>query len=324
MKKKCLTVLLVATMAISMTACGKEEKKDEGKKTEISTEVAGTESTEEVDVDVTTVEDNEDISAEGPGRRWIMEQDLSIPTVASPTDALGGELIDNSDNTCLLSYPISLSDFEDYVYYRVDGNEYYTLEDALADEECLKMIDPGDDAAFIGFGITTEIGEHDHVPIMDWIGVKNPTDKPVSYKECIENKWFYMNDYFGDSFIGGYDKSAVVDLGDDGYNEDGEDLLAHYVKMFGAPTYFNCLITKDGQTHEERIDEFIEGYKTDNTLDLYYVGWEFDEYVLTAYVVDGYYGYWALKVEGSEYYSRELWDALKIHNGMDYFKSRVE
>ena len=85
MKKKCLTVLLVATMAISMTACGEEEKKDEGKKTEISTEVASTESTEVVDVDVTTVDDNEDISAEGPGRRWIMEQDLSIPTVESPT-----------------------------------------------------------------------------------------------------------------------------------------------------------------------------------------------------------------------------------------------
>ena len=93
--------------------------------------------------------------------------------------------------------------------------------------------------------------------------------------------------------------------------------------MFGAPTYFDCFITKDGQTHEERIDEFVENYKTDNTIDLYCVGWEFDEYVLVAYVTDGYYGYWALQVNGSFYYSRELWDALKMNNDLDYFKSKI-
>ncbi len=324
MKKKFLLSAICVSMLCSLAACGNEEKKKNDGTIGITSEV-NTEQSVDIPIDNTQVtEENANESAEGPGRRWIMEQDFSIPTVASPTDAMGAEVRDSEENTDLLVYPLALSDFEGYAYYRVDGkNEYSTLEDALADEECMEMVEPGEHLALIGFGVTTELGQYDHIPVMDWIDVMNPTASPVSYKECIENNWFYMENGFGDSNISGYDKSAIVDLGDDGDNEDGEDILAHYVKMFGAPTYFDCLITKDGQTHEERIDEFVENYKTDNTIDLYCVGWEFDEYVLVAYVTDGYYGYWALQVNGSFYYSRELWDALKMNNDLDYFKSKI-
>lgn len=314
---------MCVTMLCSLAACGKEEKQNNDGTIGITSEVTIEQATEVPSDNIQVTEDSADESAEGPGRRWIMEQDFSISTVSSPTDAIGAEVRDSEKNADILLYPLALSDYEGYVYFKVEDNEYTTLEEALNDEACLEMVEPGEDMSVIGFGMTTEVGEHGFVPVLDWIKVMNPTDAPVSYKECIENKWFYMVNGVNDGNISGYDESAVEDLGDDGDNEDAEDLLAHYVKMFGAPTYLDCLPTKEGQSHEERIDEFVENYKTDNTIEMYYVGWEFDEYVLVAYVVDGYYGYWALQVNGSMYYSRELWDALEMDNDLDYFKSKT-
>lgn len=329
MRKKLLLSAICISLLCSLAACGKDEKKDDGgsagkieSTTQMTDEAEGRtagEAIEEAEAETNSL-------SEGPGRRWIMEQDLTIPTVSTPKEALGAEINDVVDNRAFLEYPFGLEDVEGYLYYEVGGVGYSSLEEALADEQCQLMIEPGEDSysvEHISFGVTTEICDHGYVPTVGFLYVINPTDKAVSYRECIENKWFYMDNGYEDTIIRGYDKDTIEDVGGDGDNYDDEDRLANYVKMFGAPTYFDCPQTKEGQAAEERIDEFVENYKKDNTIDIYFVGWEFEEYVLVVQISDGYYGYWALRAPGGAYYSRELWDELKLYNGMDYLKSKM-
>lgn len=330
MKKKCLTVLLVATMAIFMTACGKEEKKDEGKKAEISTEVASTESTEVMDVDITTVDDSGDISVEGPGRRWIMEQDLNIPTVASPTDAIEFINRDVDENEVVMQHPLTRATFEAFPYFVVDDVVYTSLDDALAADKCQRELEPGDEAGYLGFGVTDQKAQkYDYVPTIDAVRVKNAGDTTLTYKECFDNGWFYTDSAFGYGGIGYYNEADIPNSNEDGKTNE-EDYLNYYVSLWGAPNYVEFLAHTGAESYDQRsledeqlVEAIVNSYKEDESVTQYEVTWVFDEYVIAAYVTEAYFGYHNMEIGGVSYYDIEVWNSMEQQNHIDYLKAKM-
>ncbi|MBE5933797.1 MAG: hypothetical protein E7263_10320, partial [Lachnospiraceae bacterium] len=112
MKKKLLLPVLCVSMLCSLVACGKEDKQNNDATIGITSEVTTEQAVDIPSDDTQSTEEGADELSEEPGRRWIIEQDFSIPTVASPTDAMGAEVRDSEENIDILLYPLALSDFE--------------------------------------------------------------------------------------------------------------------------------------------------------------------------------------------------------------------
>ncbi len=325
MKKKILVLAMCLSVVGALTGCGKEKDKEkEQVDTGITTEaVINNDDTTAADTTTEAASDSEE-EADGTGTCWIMEQDLSLPTVASPSDALTMEVkayaIDSEDSVEL---PIKADYFNRFTYVGVNDVQYTSVEEALASDSCQKMVKPGDTSDKIGYGPTTEFYNDKYIPTYGHISVMNPTDVEVTYAQCVENGWFYVEDPYG-SFLNQGNTDEIGDFNQDG-DLDDKDTLDYYVSVWGAPTYFKAYNAESQEAYEasdtdEGTKWFIDNYREGGVF-MTAVGWEFDEYVIVFMLSDTYYyESWNMEISNSIYYSRVLWDELGYYNGLPYLK----
>ncbi len=308
----------------AVTGCGKEKDKEKEKvDSGITTEAVVNNDTAVADTTTETASDSEE-EEEDLGTCWIMEQDLSLPTVASPSDALFMDVqtpvIDSED---YVELPIRADYFNRFTYVGIVDVQFASVEDALLSDGCQFIVKPGDEAETISYGPTTEKCEYDYIPTYGNITVKNPTEEEVTYAQCVENGWFFEENGYGNLLNYG-DTKEIGDFNQDGDTDD-KDTLAYYVSVWGAPTYFMAYNAEsqeafDASYTDEGTQWFIENYQ-DGGIHMNVVGWEFDEYVMLFSLTDKYYyGSWDVEIAGSSYYSRALWDELGIYNGLPYLK----
>jgi len=324
MKKKILVLAMCLSIVGAITGCG-DDKKKENEKVDSKTTTEAVVNDDTAVADTTTEASSESVEeAEGTGTCWIMEQDLSLSTIASPTDALTmcvtAHAIDSEDSVEL---PIKADYFNRFTYVGVDDLQYASVEEALASDSCQKMVKPEDTSDKIGYGPTTEFYNDKYIPTYGHISVMNPTGEEVTYAECVENGWFYVENPYG-SFLDQGNTDEIGDFNQDGDNDD-KDTLDYYVSIWGAPTYFKAYNVEsqeayDASNTDEGTQWFIDNYREGDVF-MTAVCWEFDEYVILFMLTDTYYyESWNMEISNSIYYSRALWDELDNYNGLPYLK----
>lgn len=332
MKKKIFTGILATAMMLSLVACGDDKKKDneEHKKEENITTEQQVDVTSEEDASETEVT-AEDVSMEQEPKRWIMTIDFSEETIAQPEAGLAHYFEDYNYETreytpCEpIPYPMDISYFDNYDIFwfseeqdTQNYNLYSSLDEALADERALVMIEPGTSETYIVYSLSDAKDSKGYMFMAGGINVMNPTSEPKTYKECIENGWFCIGDGFGDSAIGLSEEELdfMEDYTGDGFSDDN-DTMCWILENWGPPTYVEFT---DWDEDGTGVDDFMDSCYGENSVDLYEVGWEFDEYTIVLYISDSYF-YDKIKVaiEGSYYYDNEAWGAVSGNNQMEEF-----
>ncbi len=328
MKKKIYVGILATTMMLTMVACGdnkKDDKKDD--KEENVTVEQQLDITPEDDISETDTTAEEG-TAEQEAKRWLMTVDFSEETIAQPEPGLAYYVEDYNYETreytpCEpITYPMDISYFDNYNIFwfkeEQDSQDYHlysSLEEALADERALAMVEPGDSYSGIVCSLSDEKDSKGYMFMACGLNVINPTSESKTYKECIENGWFSIGDGYGDSAIGLSEDELdyMEDYTGDGFSDDN-DTMCWILENWGPPTYVEFT---DWDEDGAGVDDFID---SGASVELYTVGWEFEEYTILLYISDGYFNN-KIKVgiEGSYYYDNEAWGVESDTNEMEEF-----
>ncbi len=217
MKKKLVSALLVGTTAIMLAACGKTEGG------------SNQENDVKIDIPITTGDLDEDETPAPVQKDENFIPGFYLQTVGMPAESLNDSGIGLTYSRAKLTN-IDMDVIGGYIASdrsKLDAADYDsnpTLSAYLEDDSLI--IHPGRDESFYLYD--KEYAEYkedyDSYYAMITIDVFNFGDEDMSYKDCIENKWFVFEFYLGHEVYA--DDFAVT---------EGEELLPALIEKAGAP-----------------------------------------------------------------------------------------